>query len=555
MTTKPLVISTIGSSTVKIYRFTSDDEATNTRFQLKKNKWESLLHLYPPPQQTIDGSRHRHHLQLDGMFCDSPHKDYAHFVVQRRTDNNGVTIDSSLFELKALQAICELEDRLTGVNSYRNRCQKEAHSELCCRIWSLPAYVALLSNKSECTEIDEADVTMVKTLLLDCFPYYHNLKLGNDCAGDGGKCRVPNECAQHNGVYNILHFLTDTDFMRLNETGTHLNASMIFVPIARSTKALPFYYDLMKEKLENDQVSIVAMDMGLKNALFDECLFADGWLIGMGGFFVITCMLVYTASLFITVMTVVAVLFSLGIAYFVYTFVYELTFFPFMNLLAVIVVVGIGADDAFIFVKLWHCVLADRVKSSGVPLTSTSSYCSDASRNDTLSALMADTLRHAAISMLVTSLTTSAAFFASYISSITAVRLFGIFAGTAVIANYLLMVTWLPAAISIAERITCCSGAFFKGFVNRVQSPFKGLCQVGQCVEEAIISAVINYSRVWVLVLGVTGVLSGVMVLYYPQLKLPDSADFKLFVSDHPFEVYDSRFKDSFWFEKSYMVS
>lgn len=78
----------------------------------------------------------------------------------------------------------------------------------------------------------------------------------------------------------------------------------------------------------------------MKNALFDECLLSDSWLIGIGGLFIITSMWIYTASLFITFMTVIAIFFSLGIAYFVYTFVYELTFFPFMNLLAVVVVVG-----------------------------------------------------------------------------------------------------------------------------------------------------------------------------------------------------------------------
>lgn len=67
----------------------------------------------------------------------------------------------------------------------------------------------------------------------------------------------------------------------------------------------------------------------------------------------------------------------------------------------------------------------ERVKSSGVPLTSTSSFCSDISRADTLSNLVAETLKHAALSMFVTSFTTAAAFFASYASSITAVQCFG----------------------------------------------------------------------------------------------------------------------------------
>lgn len=54
---------------------------------------------------------------------------------------------------------------------------------------------------------------------------------------------------------------------------------------------------------------------------------------------------------------------------------------------------------------------------------------------------------------------------------------------------------------------------------------------------------------------GLIGILSGIIVLYWPKLQLPDSPDFKLFVSSHPFELYDSRYKDLFWFEKSYSVS
>lgn len=86
---------------------------------------------------------------------------------------------------------------------------------------------------------------------------------------------------------------------------------------------------------------------------------------------------------------------------------------------------GIGADDAFIFVKVWRCCIAERTKSSGYNFNSTSSFSSNFSHSDTISDLMGMTLKHAALSMLVTSITTSAAFYASFVSSITAVRCFG----------------------------------------------------------------------------------------------------------------------------------
>lgn len=55
---------------------------------------------------------------------------------------------------------------------------------------------------------------MVRTLLLDCYQYYHGFKLSNECIQS--HCHVPNECAQHNAVYNILHYLTDIEFIKLN---------------------------------------------------------------------------------------------------------------------------------------------------------------------------------------------------------------------------------------------------------------------------------------------------------------------------------------------------
>ena len=79
---------------------------------------------------------------------------------------------------------------------------------------------------------------------------------------------------------------------------------------------------------------------GLKSILFNKCLVQDTWMIGAGGTFVLVCMWLYTGSLFVTIMTVIAIVFSLGISYFMYTLVFELNFFPFMNLLAAVVAIG-----------------------------------------------------------------------------------------------------------------------------------------------------------------------------------------------------------------------
>lgn len=115
---------------------------------------------------------------------------------------------------------------------------------------------------------------------------------------------------------------------------------MLFLPLAKSIAALPYYEELGGAALRFDKVAVVAMDFGLKNTMFDKCLVKEAWLMSLGGLFVILCIWLYTKSLFITLMAITAIVFSLAIAYFTYTLVFEFVFFPFMNILAVIVIVG-----------------------------------------------------------------------------------------------------------------------------------------------------------------------------------------------------------------------
>lgn len=401
---------------------------------------------------------------------------------------------------------------------------------------------------------------MTKTILFDCYSFYHGLKLNYDCSQF--KCSVPDECSVFNAVYNILHFLTDREFIRLNGTSMSLSAAMLFLPIARSKDALPFYQSLMKKSLQTDLVSVVAMDMGIKNTLFDDCLLSDAWLVGIGGCFVIACVWLYTSSFFVTINTIILIVLSLGMSYFIYVTILRLRFFPFMNLLVLIVIVGIGSDDTFIFMKIWHCIYMEKFRrsannSSPTPSSSSASDPYNDSK-EILVTVMSKTLQHASLSMLVTSLTTAAAFFASYGSSITAVKCFGIFAGTTVMVNYILMITYLPAAVLISERIYCFSRSWFINmgyFTLPVDRVYKFCEQIRTKMEIFVITLVIEYSAYWIILLGSFGLLSVFFITHYPKLKLPDTPNFRLFIDDHPFEIYEAKYKDYFWFEKMYTSS
>lgn len=82
------------------------------------------------------------------------------------------------------------------------------------------------------------------------------------------------------------------------------------------------------------------MDLGMDDALFDQLLVHDSWYIFLGGLFILICIWFYTRSFLMTLFTLLAILYSLSIAVFVYKMVLKMEFFPFMNVLAVLVNVG-----------------------------------------------------------------------------------------------------------------------------------------------------------------------------------------------------------------------
>ena len=101
--------------------------------------------------------------------------------------------------------------------------------------------------------------------------------------------------------------------------------------------------------------------------------------------------------------------------------------------MVVFIVLGIAADDIFVFIDAWR-------QSATFP-----QFQGDVYKR------MAYTFRRAVRAMAVTSSTTAVAFFVNITSQLMPIRAFGIFAGVIVLVNYLLVVTFFPPAILFYE--------------------------------------------------------------------------------------------------------
>lgn len=147
-------------------KFAYDEESEKKNKELKKRKWQEFNNLEPPPITSTDFH------SSDGYFCESPSeyfhsnsfnnssltrasildKEYIHFVIKRVRWN----LNESMFDTSAILSMCQLEQNLQDTSDYSSICQKKisSFSNNCCRPWSIPNYVALLSNKSSCFDIN-----------------------------------------------------------------------------------------------------------------------------------------------------------------------------------------------------------------------------------------------------------------------------------------------------------------------------------------------------------------------------------------------------------------
>ncbi|KAK9890454.1 hypothetical protein WA026_010540 [Henosepilachna vigintioctopunctata] len=488
--------------------------------------------------------------ESEGYFCGYPDEKYAHVVVTS-VDN------SNLFNLPSLMTLCQLEYELSNAQNFSDLCVQNTKTSKCCKPWSLGNYIALLHNRTSCLGVNEEDINSTVSLLNKCAKYYFSLKLLPDCSQRIFHCEVPKECVKYDAVYNILNFLVPTSFISESYTTleeVELHETMIFLPLAASSAILPYFHEVENIKLSFSNIQIIAMDFGIKSMLFDEYLVHDMWLMSVGTIFILISMWLYTKSFFLTLVTIIGIIFSLGISYFLYVLVFELKFFPFMNLLAIIVAIGIGSDDAFIFCKVW---LRVKQESNDRPMVH----------------MLTDTFHHAFVSIFVTTLTTTVAFMASYISSVTATCCFSIFAGTAVMANFLLMVTWFPACLILWEKSRCskddksinnpnsslyrrCLGIRDRILIMLTKWPkFMAVEKIWYSKEKYLLNCVIRLRYLWITIFSSIAIGGVVIVLYYPKLKLPDSQEFQLFASSHPFEQYDFVYKNHFWFHRESLHS
>ncbi|GMH78863.1 hypothetical protein TrLO_g8610 [Triparma laevis f. longispina] len=439
-----------------------------------------------------------------------------------------------LFDTATVKAICQfskdMSQQFYGFMAELNWATGES-----CHDRDLGFNIAYYYNK-ECAEITDEDVSNFKALLLSCAPAYESDKL-RLCDFNVANCKdngaaesppVPRECWRENIVFDTLNAIVDKDFARNN--GKVKYTTSIPAYTGWSDELFSDIHLELYNKAGSDYGSakLTGYKTGDKFDVFTKQLILDNAFSG-GAFFIVFCILwLHTSSGFIATFGFLQILLNLGVGYGIYMGVMFLPFFPFLNLVGIFVVVGIGADDIFVFMDCWK----QTVKEFG----------EDATYEERLGFV----LYRACGSMLITSLTTASAFCANAFSLITSLKCFGVYCAIVVVVDFFLMLSYIPALVIIYERYIkaspccclcckCCTFCQIPSDPNEIRPMEKWFRDFfGPKV-------VVKFKYVWI---GVFFVLAGFMGFKATQLQRPTSSDFQLFKPDHPMEMWDLVIKD-----------
>mmetsp|Transcript_16142 Transcript_16142/g.18104 ORF Transcript_16142/g.18104 Transcript_16142/m.18104 type:complete len:977 (+) Transcript_16142:234-3164(+) len=150
--------------------------------------------------------------------------------------------------------------------------------------------------------------------------------------------------------------------------------------------------------------------------------------------FVVMYMMIHSRSVVMPLIGMGQVICAFPVAFAVYHYVFQVHFFNMMELLSIFVILGIAADDIFVYLDAW-----DQSKQYDVlrnaPIRRTSWV-----------------FMRAAKAMFITTFTTFCAFMATAISKIMPIAAFGIFSATLILVNYVMVVTNFAAWVVVRER-------------------------------------------------------------------------------------------------------
>ncbi|KAH9277794.1 Protein dispatched -like protein 1 [Echinococcus granulosus] len=376
----------------------------------------------------------------------------------------------------AVKSLCRLQTRFEGLPGYRQLCSKASLTDVnsaCCPIWSLANFIASIVNKTSCHQITEGDVKRVKNLYETCKKPFLSGELKRACWDATAPSRwlcpdVPPQCFAHPHLLLLLAIAAPPPYHHhyLNGAGGW-NVTLLVLPVwKRVGLKLWHLASLDRPQTLTDltrnltpPLTIEAIELGLYGELAGRYVAWDSVWLALGAACLALLLLLLThGSVAVVGATFLALGWSLILAYGLYARFLQLPTFPLLNMMALVLLLGLGADDILLFYQIWVSI-HPRNDCCGDVATDEGSGDEKAARLRLRAQRMADTLRHAVPSVCLTSLSTLGGLLVSLNSAIVAVKRFSVYASLTVLCHVVYVLAVMPTLLLLfvpPHRRRCC---------------------------------------------------------------------------------------------------
>lgn len=194
----------------------------------------------------------------------------------------------------------------------------------------------------------------------------------------------------------------------------------------------------------------------------DKLIMTDFLLAAACFVFVLLYIAFHTQSLFISCAAMFFVSLSFPVTLLITRFIFRVDYFTPLNLVAIFVILGISADDIFVFMDTWNQTKQYELLNPDTE-----------NRQNNLQLRMNYTWRRTTKSIFSTSFTTAVAFLATGFSKIMPIAAFGYFASALVLMNFFYAILTFPACVILYERYLIHRCKYRKYISNKCSTLFK----------------------------------------------------------------------------------
>jgi len=485
-------------------------------------------------------------------FCGNPQPSFGKWIFEPYSSSN------TLWTLNSMKSMCRTQNQLLSHATYRKICNR-SNQDNCCPTISLVNFVTYLSNRSTCEELIEDDLNHIQDLLAFCAPWYCSGQLHAEC---WESCQdIPSICTYRNTFHTLFHYLiesrsvcdvTNSSVISNSTINYQLKHTMVFVPVYPDKAFLPVYLDNFDSASLSDKVtSITGIDFRIEGHVFSRQIIDELIFPIIAGILVLVIITFYTGSIFVTLICAVGTGGAMTVAYFIYTVFLKLRFFPFLNITACLVMLGLTSDNVILYYNIWLTSSTDDEQTllypGAVPIR-----LKRQPPHHRLGVVAKVTWRHASKSLGVTGVTTGVAFFANVTSQVTAVKCFGIFTGLAVLCNLLFSLTLLPAAVIFQHKhfpFSYLPSSNSKAFniIKKLRSKWDGVYSV--FFNHLQLLMIVRFRWLGIFICScITGV-GFYALLASPGVRFPSAGNaLQYFGNSHPFENFRQTSAEYFQF-------